>query len=178
MTDSKELWIKTGYESFALLGENSLKIEVLAKKVGISKSSFYHHFSFLEIFIDSLLEYHLQQSFILAEKERNAQTIEPDLINILIEHKIDLLFNRQLRINQQNKTYHHTLIKSNQIVGKDFITIWAKELKLQLTQRQLEGIFELALENFFLQINPENFNQLWLSAYFQNLKKIIKSLEI
>ncbi len=50
MTENKDIWIKTGYEIFALSGENGLKIEVLAKKVGISKSSFYHHFADLEIF--------------------------------------------------------------------------------------------------------------------------------
>ena len=45
MTDTQSLWIKTGYEAFAILGENALKIEQLARETGKSKSSFYHHFA-------------------------------------------------------------------------------------------------------------------------------------
>jgi AcrR family transcriptional regulator len=114
MEESKDIWIKTGYEIFARSGVNGLKIESLAKKVGISKSSFYHHFGDLEIFIEDLLNYHIQQSHLIANKENNAKTIDPDLIDILVEHKADLLFNRQLRINREEKRFFEVLNKSNQ----------------------------------------------------------------
>jgi AcrR family transcriptional regulator len=113
MADSKDIWIKTGYEIFALSGISSLKIESLAKNVGISKSSFYHHFGDLELFIEDLLNYHIQQSCLIANKENNAKTIDPDLIDILVEHKTDLLFNRQLRINREEKRFFEILNKSN-----------------------------------------------------------------
>lgn len=175
MTENKDTWIKTGYEIFALSGENGLKIEALAKKVGISKSSFYHHFADLEIFVEYLLKYHLLQSQRMAEKERSAKNIDPELINILVEHKIDLLFNRQLRINQQQQPYKETLDKSNQIIGNEFVKLWATDLNLNLSPQQLESLFELALENFYLQINAENLNPAWLSAYFNNLKRIARN---
>lgn len=175
MLDNKDIWIKTGYEIFALSGENGLKIEVLAKKVGISKSSFYHHFADLEIFMEMLLKFHLHQAQLMAEKEKNAINIDPELIDILVAHKIDLLFNRQLRINQQQHHYKETLDKSNQIIGNEFVILWAKDLNLNLSQGQLESLFELALENFYLQINAENLNPAWLSAYFKNLKRIAQN---
>jgi AcrR family transcriptional regulator len=171
-TDSKEIWIKKGYEIFATSGQSGLKIEPLAKEVGKSKSSFYHHFADLELFIDNLLKYHIEQSKIIAQKEQNAENIDPQLINILVEHKIDLLFNRQLRINQNIKPFALALEQSNQNVGDAFVTVWMKDLGLQLSQKQIEGIFTLALENFFLQINIETLNHEWLSSYFKNLKKI------
>jgi AcrR family transcriptional regulator len=170
--DNKDIWIKTGYEIFALFGQSGLKIEPLAKKVGKSKSSFYHYFADLEIYIDNLLKYHIDQSYIIADKERSANNIDPELINILVEHRLDLLFNRQLRINQNIKSFSDTLIKSNKIVGDAFVKIWVKDLSLQLTQNQIQGVFTLALENFFLQINADNFNNKWLSEYFANLKRI------
>lgn len=175
MTENKDTWIKTGYEIFALSGENGLKVEALAKQVGISKSSFYHHFADLEIFVEYLLKFHLQQSEVMAAKEKNAKNIDPELITILVEHKMDLLFNRQLRINQQQQHYKETLHKSNQIIGNEFVKLWAKDLNLNLSQGQLESLFELALENFYLQINAENLNPLWLSAYFSNLKRIARN---
>jgi AcrR family transcriptional regulator len=173
MTKSnKEIWIKTGYEMFALTGYSGLKIEQLSKRVGKSKSSFYHHFADLDLFIEILLEQHIKQSYILAEKERVSANIEPELINILLDHRFDLLFNRQLRIHQNFKSYSDTLVQSNSIVGEAFLNVWVKDLGLQLSQKQLDGIYTLALENFFLQINAENLNFTWLSQYFASLKKI------
>lgn len=172
MTDNKDIWIKTGYEIFAKTGITGLKIETLAKKVGISKSSFYHHFTDMELFVEFLLKHHIQQANIIGEKENNAKTIDPELIEILVEHKLDLLFNRQLRINRDIKLYQETLRQSHKAAGNGFVMVWIKDLNLQLTQMQLEGIFELALENFFLQINTQNLNTHWLSAYFANLKRI------
>jgi AcrR family transcriptional regulator len=170
--DKKKIWITAGYEMFALHGPSNLKVEVIAKKIGKSKSSFYHHFGDLELFIEALLDYHLQQSHVIEKKEQEAKSIDPDLINVLIEHRIDLLFNRQLRINQQVQPFLITLNQSNLIVGNAFVNLWVKELKLTLTNEQIAGIFSLALENFFLQINERNLNKTWLSSYFGMLKKI------
>jgi AcrR family transcriptional regulator len=170
--DKKEIWIKKGYEIFALSGKGGLKIESLARTIGKSKSSFYHHFADLELFVDILLQHHIQQSHIIADKEQQAKNIDPELIHILVEHRTDLLFNRQLRINQNIKSFSDTLFQSNKIVGDAFLNVWVRDLSLQLTQKQIEGIFTLALENFFLQINADNLTYKWLSAYFANLKKI------
>ncbi|MCU0437467.1 MAG: TetR/AcrR family transcriptional regulator [Raineya sp.] len=177
MAENREIWIKTGYEIFALQGETGLKIETLAKKVGISKSSFYHHFADLEVFMEFLLKFHLHQSQILAEKERKVKCIDPELILILVEHKTDLLFNRQLRFHQDNKAYQKVLVESNRVIGLEFIHIWMKDAQLTLTQKQLEGLYELALEKFFLQINAENLHYDWLSEFFKHLNQVAKNFE-
>ena len=174
--DIKAIWIKTGYEIFALEGQSDIKIERLAKKVGISKSSFYHLFADVDLFIEILLKHHIKQSHIIADKEQRAKNIDPELINVLLEHKIDLLFNRQLRINQHVKSFSETLCTSNKIIGDAFKTAWAKDMNLKLNEQQTEGIFSLALQNFYLQINADNINYDWLSTYFINLKKIANSL--
>lgn len=177
ISENQEIWIKTGYDFFALYGEAGLKIEPIAKSVGKSKSSFYHYFVDLEIFMDYLLKYHLERSAIIANKEQQAKTIDPELINIFVEHRIDLLFNRQLRINQNIKSFSDTLFLSGKIVGDAFVKVWVNDLNLQLSQKQAEGIFTLAIENFFLQINSENLNYNWLSAYFSNLKGIASNFK-
>jgi AcrR family transcriptional regulator len=169
---NKEIWITTGYELFALSGQASIKIEPLAKLVGISKSSFYHHFADLDLFIDALLRHHLEKSYIIAKKEEEAKNIDPELVNILVEHRTDLLFNRQLRIHKNIEAFEDTLCKSNKIIGDAFKTAWSKELNPQLNQNQIEAVFALAVENFYLQINPDNLNYEWLSEYFAKLKKL------
>jgi AcrR family transcriptional regulator len=171
-TNNQDIWIETGYEVFALKGQIGLKVEPLAQKVGKSKSSFYHHFADLELFIGLLLEHHIKQSYLIADKERNARNIDPELIIILVIHRIDLLFNRQLRINKNIPLFEETLCKSNKIIGDAFKTAWSKDLNSALSQKQIEGVFTLAIENFYLQINPDNLNYNWLSAYFNDLKRL------
>lgn len=175
MTAAETQWIEAGYEMFAHSGRAGLKIEALARTVGVSKSSFYHYFVDLDIFTGQLLRHHLKQSAIMADKEKKAETIDPDLIRVLVEHKTDLLFNRQLRIHQHIQAFSQALLQSNQIVGNEFIKLWSKDLKLDLGRAQLEGLFELALENFFLQINADNLHEQWLSDYFKRLKKIAQA---
>lgn len=178
MTDKRQIWIVKGYQIFADFGEKGLKIEQLSKVVGISKSSFYHHFGDLDMFLEKILQHHLDKAAIIAEKERRAEKINPDLINILIEHKTDLLFNRQLRIYANQTNFNDILIKSGKIIGTDFIKLWLNDTKLNLTPQQAAGIFELAMENFFLQINPDNLNKSWLENYFDNLTRIARNFEV
>lgn len=170
-----EAWIKVGYDIFAHEGKSGLKVERIAKAVGKSKSSFYHHFADVDLFIDELLRTHLEQSRVIAEKERQAQSVDPDLVHVMLEHRTDLLFNRQLRIHQHVKLFADTLAASNHLVGAAFVEVWVKDLNLQLSAKQIEGIFSLAVENFYLQINPENLTYDWLSAYFKNLKSIAQN---
>jgi AcrR family transcriptional regulator len=171
--DKKDVWIQAGYALFAEQGPMALKIEVLAKMVGISKSSFYHYFADLEVFTELLLAHHLVQARKMEQKELNCANIDPDLISILLEHKTDLFFNRQLRVHRQNPLYAQCLVKSNEIVGLGFIEVWTKDLNLKLPKNTLLGIFELALENFYLQITPDTLTEAWLSAYFKNLSRIV-----
>lgn len=177
MANGNDVWIKSGYELFALYGVNGIVVEKIAKKVGVSKSSFYHHFVDTDLYIQNLLEYHISQSHVIAHKEKTAEKIDPDLIDILVDHKIDLLFNRQLRVNKSNRIYADILLKSSYIIGNSFIDLWVKDLGLQLNRRQLEILFELSLDNFYLQITVENIHQEWLSSYFKNLKRIISHFQ-
>lgn len=173
---SKHLWLEKGYTLFAESGIQSLKIEPLAQLVGISKSSFYHYFADLEVFMEELLEYHLQQAKVMAEKEKKAQSMNPELVEILLEHRTNLLFHRQLRFQQDRADFAATIQKANAFIGDELLLLWMRDMNLPLTRRQLEGVFVLAMENFFLLAHPENLNKSWLSGYFSNLKKIAAAL--
>jgi hypothetical protein len=86
-----------------------------------------------------------------------------------------LLFNRQLRINQNIKLFYEALCSSNKIIGEAFKTAWAKDLNLKLTNNQIESVFSLAIQNFYLEINVDSLNHKWLTEYFANLKKIVQN---
>jgi len=177
MAKGKDIWIEKGYEVFALHGASGLKVEALAKSLDISKSSFYHHFADMEIFISYLIAHHLQRCEIIAVKETNAKNIDPELIDVLVEFKFDLLFNRQLRFSRNNIEYSQAIQKTDAMVGNAFVMLWVKELNLNFSPEKIAALFELALENFYLQINLDNLHQGWLSEYFSNLKRLAKSME-
>jgi AcrR family transcriptional regulator len=170
-THTKDTWIHHGYSMFANEGPSGLKVERLAKLVNKSKSSFYHLFVDTELFVEHLLKAHLDKSDVIAQKEKAARVIDPQLIKILVDHRTDLLFNRQLRIHKNIKAYEETLCASSKIIGDPFKGLWLAYLNPLFSQTQIESFFDLAIENFYLQINAETLTQEWLTAYFRQLQQ-------
>lgn len=170
----KLVWLEQGYDAFAMAGKGALKIEALSQRVGISKSSFYHHFADLDIFMEQLLALHLQRATALAFKERHAGSIDPELIDILVTHKMDLLFSRQLKVHREEPGYQTVLQQTQQLIGNDFVKLWARELQWRGPMPQLEVLFTLALENFYLQISAETLEPQWLRDYFLQLTAMVR----
>lgn len=175
MKSIKQPWIEIGYETFAKESPNALKIEVLARQVGKSKSSFYHHFADLDVFIEVLLNYHLEQAKLIAVKEANCKNVVPELLNVLLEHQIDLLFSRQLRIHRDNPQFRTCFEKVNQIVGGAIVGIWAEMLGLNHNERLAMMVLNLSIENFYLQITSETLNYEWLTNYIKDLQRMSKA---
>ncbi len=169
-------WIKAGYQLFAYEGPKGVKIERLSNGIGKNKSSFYHLFTDLEIFTSVLLEYHLEQAHIMAEKEANCASQE-ELIDVIIHHKIDLLFNRQLRIHREHNGFEKCFTQTNQITGQAIIGIWSEILDLKNNSYLAELVYQLSIENFFLQITDETMNKVWLKNYFTQLRTLIKAFK-
>ena len=176
MKELTKPWIQVGYEIFSQKGPAGLKIEEIARKVNKSKSSFYHHFADLEIFTQLLLKYHLARAKEIAEKENLCKSIDPELLNILIEAKTDLLFNRQLRINRETKDFKNCIELSDKFVGEGFLKVFSKELNLELNLSEANNFFQLVLENFYLKLTEDRITYQWLSEYFAELKQLVSNL--
>lgn len=176
MSEIQKPWILEGYKVFAKQGPKGLKVEALAREVGKNKSSFYHHFADLEIFISFLLNYHLEQSRILAEAEKNAKDIH-EIIDLIILHKQDLLFNRQLRIHREKKEFERCCQEVNAIIGESILKVWAHTLGLGEQSYLASLVLKLSLENFFLQITEETLNKEWLENYVRELKHMVDTFK-
>ncbi len=176
MKEIQKSWIEKGYRSFAFEGPNGLKIERLSKEVGKNKSSFYHLFADLEVFTTVLLGYHLERSSIIAEKESECCQLE-DLIGVLVEHKIDLLFSRQLRIHRENTEFEECFLKVNEISMPAIVPIWSDIIELHDNSYLAELVLQLSLENFFLQITNETLDPIWLHDYFHKIKFLVSQFK-
>lgn len=172
MKEVEKSWIELGYRFFAFEGPSGLKIERLAKGVGKNKSSFYHLFADIEVFTERLLTHHLAQAKIIAEKESNSLN-ESELIEVIIQHKIDLLFNRQLRIHRENKEFENCFNQINQISIPAILPLWKNIIGLSENSSLAQMVLTLSLENFYLQITDETLNESWLKAYFENIRQMV-----
>jgi AcrR family transcriptional regulator len=119
----EEPWLREGTALFALRGKAALKVEPLAAAVFVSKSSFYHHFADLDVFLHRLIEYHLFRCGEIAKKERRASSIDPELLDVLMEHRLDLLFHRQLRFQKHEPGFDAAVRASERITGAPFIDL-------------------------------------------------------
>lgn len=169
-------WIETGYHTFAYEGPHGLKVERLAKQTAKNKSSFYHHFGDLEVFTEELLNHHIAQTHVVAEKEAKSTSLA-DLIDVLVEHKIDLLFNRQLRIHRENPAFQACFLKTNELSIPGMLNVWAKIIGLTDHSYLAGLVLQLSMENFFLQITDETLNPTWLNEYFQRLQQMVREFK-
>ena len=174
--NKRSIWIRQGYKSFAHEGPAGLKVERMARSVDKSKSSFYHHFADLEVFTEELLHHHIEQGKAMAAKESAARNQE-DLIEIILEHKPDLLFNRQLRIHRENKDFEQCFTKVNQMSIPAILPVWKQIIGLDDNSYLAQMVFQLSLDNFSLQITDETLNRDWLNAYFENIVGLITQLK-
>lgn len=111
----------------------------------------------MEVSTERLLNFHMTQAKVIREKESNAQN-EAELTQILLEHKLDLLFNRQLRIYRDNSDFQTCFIKTNEISLSGFMPIWKKVIDLNENNHLAQMVLMLSIENFFLQITDETLN--------------------
>ena len=166
-------WIHAGYSLFAHEGPQGLKVERLARMVGKNKSSFYHHFADLEVFTQVLLNYHLEQAAVMAEKEQQCKDLQ-GLIDIIVEHKIDLLFNRQLRVHRENPDFERCFQKTTEMVVHSLVPVWASIIGLTENSYLAQLVLKLSMDNFYLQITDETLNTMWLNTYFEELRHMVQ----
>lgn len=170
INEIEQPWIEAGFGLFANEGPAGLKVDTIARKVGISRSSFYHHFADLDVFQEKMLAYHTIRTHRAIEKLNRCSTIDPDLLLAIVEEKEYVLFNRQLRVNRHILAYKTAFEKAISLESKAIIKAWAQMLSLEQTPEVAENIYRITADIFFHRITAENINYPWLQVF---LKEII-----
>lgn len=171
----KSVWLQHGYDLFAESGPTGLKVEVLARNVGKSKSSFYHHFSDVEGFVTLLLKMHISRANTLAERLQQAGTQEADLVLLFVEFKADIIFQRQLRVHRHLPDFLTCFTEAQTAIESPMVTVLADALELSDSKPAVRTLFQFALENFLMRITSAHFTEAWLTAYFQEFHQLLKT---
>lgn len=172
----KQPWIDIGYRMFSEQGPKGLKVDIIAKMVNKNKSSFYHHFADMEVFIECLQDHHLKRTESIAIRAKECKNMVPDMLYLLLDIKQDLLFNRQLRINRHLTEFKNCFEKANKPVENAFIKIWSEALGLKENENLAQIILNLTVENFYLQITEETLTYDWLLNYFNEILLMVKGI--
>ena len=177
----KKKWLEVGYRDFALDGPDKLSVNQMAKKIGASRSSFYHHFAEVDLFVDELLSYHWNMCQKYNEVGRNScKSLIPDLYKILAQYPIPLQFSRQLFLNRHIPRYDYVFRKSYETSAHIFVLeLFADQLGLQLPESDLNYLFLTLGEAWYSRLNPQDLSADTLQGHaediLQNLMTLIDS---
>jgi AcrR family transcriptional regulator len=130
MQDHVLEWVEAGYGFFALEGPEGINIEKIARKIGLNKSGFYHHFGDREVFIQKILEYHLQRNEQFYAELLHASQFDPDVLNLIIKYKEIAEVQSQLRKNMSNPAFEKAFQSVKTRNQKAYVKHWAEYLKI------------------------------------------------
>lgn len=176
MKTTKLTWIIAGYNLVSDAGFDALKVEHIAKEIGKNKSSFYHYFGDLENFELELVAYHFELSKAFSINVQACESIIPDLVHVLIEHKTDIFFHKQLRLKIETadfKKYQESVFK---LFEQSMLENW--QHFTQLDNAFLATKFlNLISENFLLQITKKNYHFEWLKQYIIDQTQLLREIK-
>ncbi|WP_462249573.1 TetR/AcrR family transcriptional regulator [Ekhidna sp.] len=174
--DKRQIWIDAGYRRFATHGEAGLSVEAIARDLGKNKSSFYHYFGEIQVLRHDILNQHIDNSKLVGQKIEAANSLDPDVLNVILEHKQDFLFHKQLKL-ESDPTYktHHE--KAYALVEAPLVTSISKAFNLEEKQLFSNALLSLVSDNFLLRIKEANLSLEWLRGYVQELKALTQHVK-
>ena len=111
----------------------------------------------------------MKQGDVLFEMEKACLRVVPDLLEILVEHKLDLLFNRQLRVHRSVPAFQKCFEEGYQKYEQASIEIWGSFFDLPPHRGFVRGVMHFFAENFLQKISLEDYSYEWLDQYLQEL---------
>lgn len=171
---AEQPWIDTGYALFALHGPDALKVEQLARQVGISKSSFYHHFADVPVFIERLQEHHLKRSVLLAEQAGGCTSFDPDYIQLLVNNRLDILFQRQLRMRRTDAAFQRCFRAAHDRVVDRIMPLWAEALGIPGRLAPAREMLDVVADVFYQRLTNDNLNYPWMVELLKEIETFIQ----
>lgn len=176
LPDTARPWIEAAYGIFAREGPAGLRIEYIARSIGKSKSSFYHHFADLAIFTDLLLEHHLERAADIAHRMQQCRSVDPDMLDLLVSVQEDILFQRQLRIQRAVPAYRSCIVRAHGPIEDALLGLWSQALGLEGRTHLARTMLSLVVDNFYLRITADTLDQAWLRAYLEEIRGMVAGL--
>lgn len=174
--EKRQIWIEAAYRRFASQGDAGLTVEAIARDLQRNKSSFYHYFGELQVLKSDMFRYHLEVSEQVGKQIVEAETLDPEVLNIILDHSVNFLFHKQLKLTEESffKRYEDQAFASvrNPILEK-------LSSALNITQNQLfsTALLNLVSDNFLLRIQASTLSLQWLRDYVEELRSLTRHVQ-
>lgn len=169
-------WIAAGYEIAAHQGFDKLNIKNLAQELGRNRSSFYHYFGDMEIFMAELLKCHERRCARIIEQEDGCQNFDPDWMLLMIENKDELLFNRQLRIYCDIPLFNDCFERTTRLNYEKIRRHWAEYIGVESHPDLALEIFQLSIRAYLFQNTEDTMTLNKMQNFFQLVQMIVKQI--
>lgn len=175
--DKRDRWILAGCKLIAEQGMHALNAEHLANIVGSSKSSLYHYFGSLDDFRTMLLKYHVQQAEQMANQLEACETYIPDVLNVLIANKDNILFHRQLRIYRENPIYLKCFTRAYETVETLILNRLNEYLGIEAQPLFAKSFLNIITDNLLMRITKEDFTFDWFKNYTEEVSYLLLQMK-
>ena len=179
--ETRQLWIKNGYEHFALYGPKNLSINKLSKTTGLSRASFYHHFGDIDVFVDELLakHWHLTETINSLGREK-CKHLFPDLYILLAQNPLPVQFSLQLFHNRGNPEFNFVFIKSFEEFAKSIaLELFRKHFDLLQSEKDVYFLWLTLGEAWYSRLDPNDLSSETLQKHaveiLQTLSEFVNS---
>jgi len=175
-TTTYQSWIDKGYESFALSGSQGITVQKLARTMGTSKSSFYHHFGDQQTFIETLLDEHQDRTETFGSEARQCKTLVPDFVELIIKYKSVILFQRNLRRQRKNLDFQLAYLRAEDVVAREILDVWANYMVVQSDISVAKSLYIVTRDVFYERVSDELFTPEWITRLIDEIKGIVQKL--
>jgi AcrR family transcriptional regulator len=170
---TKERWIATGYELFAEEGPKDIRVERLARILGLNKSSFYHFFGDLDYFFQQMVVYHHTQVELYIVDVKNCRDFDPDFLNALISHKVPVLAHMQLVMNRHLPQFFDAYKQVNVKTDQAILPQWSAFIGIPDQPELALQYFQQVRDMFYSRISPNTLNYEFLHALVHEAREIV-----
>ena len=173
---TSEKWIKAGYELFASQGLDGVRVERVARMLGLNKSGFYHYFVDLDNFSRQLIQHHSTAFDAFLEDVGQCQNIDPEYISVLIKHKITIMGQIHLVGDRGSRLLNGTHKALDDKIDFAILDIWADHIQLPNNLSLALEYHKLVRDAFYSRVNLENFNYEYLHTLAEETKGIVAKM--
>ena len=173
--DSSKMWLDLGYELFSEEGHEGLQVERLSRILGKNKSGFYHFFRSKEIYLEKLMQMHVEKEETLIPKFTGLPEISGRFLDLLVDNKQTILFQTHLVKNRDTKLFQDTYFQVNRMIEMAVQPIWVKYLGV--SDEVAMKYWGIIRDTFYARVTSKTFNQVWLSEFMNEAKSILRNAQ-
>jgi AcrR family transcriptional regulator len=175
-SNSKEQWVETGYNVFAKDGLPGIRIEALARMLGLNKSSFYHFFGDLENYKAELIRYHFTNADHLLADISLCTNFDPDYLNTLVRHKVAVIVHMQLVTNRTVPLFFDAYERINDMVDPKAVPFWAAFIGIPHNPELALEYWKVIRDMFYSRVSLDNLNYPFLQNLTQEAKVLAEKM--